>query len=68
MDVTKGCIFEEKLNVNQEKKTEKSINFLTSYSHSVVDKFFNILGLQTKKNATAQRVLIIGDLEQNFSI
>ena len=50
MNVTKGCIsFEEKLKVNQEKKTEKSINFLTSYSHSVVDKFFNILGLPKQK-------------------
>lgn len=52
----RGCIsFEEKLNVNQEKKTEKSINFLTSYSHSVVDKFFNILGLPKQKKMQPHR-------------
>ena len=52
----RGCIsFEEKLNVNQEKKTEKSINFLTSYSHSVVDKFFNILGLPKPKKMQPHR-------------
>ena len=52
----RGCIsFEEKLNVNQEKKTEKSINFLTSYSHSVVDKFFNIFGLPKQKKMQPHR-------------
>tara|TARA_B100002019_G_scaffold192397_1_gene166411 strand:+ start:618 stop:794 length:177 start_codon:yes stop_codon:yes gene_type:complete len=56
MNVTKGCIsFEEKLKVNQEKKTEKSINFLTSYSHSVVDKFFNIFGLPKQKKMQPHR-------------
>ena len=52
----RGCIsFEEKLKVNQKKKTEKSINFLTSYSHSVVDKFFNIFGLPKQKKMQPHR-------------